>query len=81
MEESITDKQVWTRIAITIGSLVGVMVVAKVPRRDTAHEFYQRRGPLLPLRVDPGFPGGLGPLPAGEAPEEDGGGALAEVAV
>ena len=28
MEESITDKQVWTRIAITIGSLVGVMFVA-----------------------------------------------------
>ena len=28
MEETITDKQVWTRIAITIGSLVGVMVIA-----------------------------------------------------
>ena len=30
MEETITDKQVWARIAITVGSLVGVMVVAIV---------------------------------------------------
>jgi len=28
VEETITDKQVWTRIAITIGSLVGMMVIA-----------------------------------------------------
>ncbi len=28
MEETITDKQVWARIGITIGSLVGLMVVA-----------------------------------------------------
>jgi len=28
VEETITDKQVWTRIGITIGSLVGIMVVA-----------------------------------------------------
>ena len=28
MEETITDKQVWTRIGITIGSLVGLMVAA-----------------------------------------------------
>jgi|TARA_R110002111_G_scaffold111165_2_gene170905 hypothetical protein len=28
VEEMITDKQVWTRIAMTIGSLVGVMLIA-----------------------------------------------------
>ena len=28
VEEMITDKQVWTRIAITIGSLIGVMLMA-----------------------------------------------------
>ena len=28
MEETITDKQVWTRIGITIGSLVGLMAAA-----------------------------------------------------
>jgi len=28
VEETITDKQVWTRIGITIGSLVGLMVAA-----------------------------------------------------
>ena len=28
MSENLTDKQTWTRLAITIGALVGVMIIA-----------------------------------------------------